>query len=204
MCSSDLIHIVDLDGAREGTPTQSTVVARIVGAMGEQVRCEVAGGLRTEGAVEEALAAGAARVVVGTAALRDPGFAAAVIERHGPDRIVIALDIRDGLALGDGWLPGAAGVGAEDALRGLAAGGARIFAATAIDRDGLLAGPDLALLSRLVRLQSGDIVASGGVTTLDDLRRVQAIGCTGAIVGRAIYEGHLDLAAAIAAVDRLG
>ena len=72
------------------------------------------------------------------------------------------------------------------------------------DRDGLLAGPDLALLSRLVRLQSGDIVASGGVTTLDDLRRVQAIGCTGAIVGRAIYEGHLDLAAAIAAVDRLG
>lgn len=198
------VHIVDLDGARSGEPVQSAVVARIVGAMGDRIRCEVAGGLRTEGAVEEALAAGAARVVVGTAALRDPAFAAALIERHGPERVVVALDVRDGLALGEGWLPGAAGVRAEEALLGLSAAGARIFAATAIDRDGLLGGPDLDLLGRLLRLDAGAVVASGGVTTLDDLRKAKEIGCAGAIVGRAIYEGHLDLAEAVAAVDSAG
>ncbi len=195
------IHVVDLDGARAGEPVQSDVVARIVGALGDGVRCQVAGGLRSEGAVDRALMAGASRVVVGTAALRDPAFVAALVEQHGADAVVVALDVRDGLALGDGWRPGAAGVGAEEAMLGLAAAGARWFAATAIDRDGLLAGPDLGLLGRLLRLDAGQVIASGGVTTLDDLRRVRDLGCAGAIVGRALYEGHLDLRAALAEVD---
>ncbi len=198
------IHVVDLDGAREGEPVQADVVARIVGALGGRVRCEVAGGLRMERAVQRALLAGAGRVVVGTAALRDPAFVAALIETHGVDAIVVALDVRDGLALGEGWRPGAAGVRAEDALLGLSVAGARWFAATAIDRDGLLAGPDFDLLGRLLRLDAGAVIASGGVTTLDDLRQAKAIGCAGAIVGRALYEGHLDLAAALAAVDSAG
>jgi phosphoribosylformimino-5-aminoimidazole carboxamide ribotide isomerase len=154
--------------------------------------------------VEQALAAGAARVVVGTAALRDPEFVAALVERHGSDAVVAALDVRDGLALGEGWRPGAPGVRAEEAMLGLAAAGAHWFAATAIDRDGLLGGPDLDLLGRLLRLDAGAVIASGGVSTIDDLRRVRDAGCAGAIVGRAVYEGRLDLAAAIAEVDRPG
>lgn len=198
------LHVVDLDGARAGEPVQSDVVARIVGtlqALGGVVRCEVAGGLRSEGSVERALLAGASRVVVGTAALRDPAFVAALVEQHGADRVVVALDVRDGLALGEGWRPGAPGVRAEEAMLGLAAAGARWFAATSIDRDGLLAGPDLELLGRLLRLDAGEVIASGGVTTLDDLRRVRDMGCAGAIVGRALYEGRLDLGDALAEVD---
>ena len=101
---------------------------------------EVAGGLRTDALVAAALAAGAARAVVGTAALRDPAFAGRLVAAHGPDRIAVALDVRDGLALGEGWRPGAAGVRAEDALTALADQGVTTFEATAIDRDGLLGG----------------------------------------------------------------
>jgi phosphoribosylformimino-5-aminoimidazole carboxamide ribonucleotide (ProFAR) isomerase len=123
------------------------------------------------------------------------------VETHGFDAVVVALDVREGLALGEGWRPGAPGVRAVEALLGLAVAGARWFAATAIDRDGLLGGPDLDLLRRLVRLDAGAVIASGGVTTLEDLRMVRQMGCAGAIVGRALYEGHLDLAAALAEVD---
>jgi phosphoribosylformimino-5-aminoimidazole carboxamide ribotide isomerase len=191
------IHVVDLDGARSGTPQQRAIVARIVDAVGERAGCQVAGGLRTLDAVAAALDAGAGRVVVGTAALVDPDFAGSLIAHHGPGRIVVALDVRDGLALGEGWRPGAVGLPVEDALLRLAEVGVERFAVTGVDRDGLLDGPDLDLLRRLVGLDRGAIVASGGVSSLDDLLAVRALGCAGAIVGRALYEGRLDLAAAL-------
>lgn len=195
------LHVVDLDGAREGRPVQAAIVARIVAAVGDRLACEVAGGLRDEEAVASALASGAARAVVGTAALREPLFAARIVGRHGPGRIVVALDVRDGLALGEGWRAGAPGVEAADALVALADAGVELFAATAIERDGLLGGPDLDLLGRLVAAGRGRIIASGGVATLADLRAVRDLGCVGAIVGRAIYEGELDLTEAIREVD---
>jgi phosphoribosylformimino-5-aminoimidazole carboxamide ribotide isomerase len=195
------IHIVDLDGARDGERRQTTAIGGIVEAMGERVRCEVAGGLRDERAVEAALETGAARVVVGTAALRDPELAGRLIARFGADRVAIALDVRDGMAVGQGWVPGAAGLPATTALRELAARGARTFIVTAIARDGLLSGPDVELLRGMVELGRGDIIASAGVTTLDDIAAVREIGCSGAIVGRAIYEGRIDLAAAVRLVD---
>lgn len=191
------IHVVDLDGARDGARRQTDVVARIVAAAGDGVACEVAGGLRDEAAVASVLDAGAARAVVGTAALRDPGFAGRLVARFGEGRIGIALDVRDGLAVGQGWVPGAAGVPVGDALAALADRGAQTFIVTAIDRDGLLGGPDLELLGRMVRLGRGDVIASAGVSSLDDIAAVRAIGCVGAIVGRALYEGRLDLAAAV-------
>ena len=191
------IHVVDLDGARDGARRQMDVVARIVAAAGEGVACEVAGGLRDEAAVESALAAGAARAVVGTAALRDPDLVARLVDRFGIQRIAVALDVRDGLAIGQGWAPGAAGVRVEDALAALSARGARTFIVTAIERDGLLTGPDLELLGRMVALGLGDIVASAGVSSLDDISAVRAVGCVGAVIGRAIYEGRLDLARAV-------
>ena len=195
------IHVVDLDGARDGARRQTAAVARIVEAVGELVACEVAGGLRDEADVESVLDAGAARVVVGTAALRDPNLVERLIARFGADRIAIALDVRDGLAVGQGWTPGAPGVPVEEALAGLSARGARTFIVTAIERDGLMTGPNLQLLGRMVEQGLGDIVASAGVSSLEDISAVRAIGCVGAVIGRAIYEGRLDLASAIRTVS---
>jgi phosphoribosylformimino-5-aminoimidazole carboxamide ribotide isomerase len=194
------IHVVDLDGARSGARVQGAVVASIVEAVGQAAACQVAGGLRTLDAVAAAFDSGAGRVVVGTAALLDREFAGSLIARYGPGRVVVALDVRDGLALGQGWRPGAVGLPVEVALLHLAEVGVERFAVTGVDRDGLLDGPDLELLRRLVGLARGTIVASGGVSSIDDLRAVRGLGCTGAIVGRALYEGRLDLGEAIAAL----
>lgn len=191
------LHVVDLDGARTGEPVQGAVIRDIVDAVGDRVAVEVAGGLRTEEAVAAVLAAGAARAVVGTAALRDPTFAGRLVVAHGPDRIAVALDVREGLAVGEGWREGAVGIRAEDALAALADRGVTTFEATAVARDGLLGGPDVDLLAGLVALGRGEIIASGGVSSLEDIRAVRAVGCAGAIVGRALYEGRLDLAQAI-------
>ena len=195
------LHIVDLDGARSGTPTQTDQVARIVEAVGPSARCQVAGGLRSTAAVRTALSSGAARVVVGTAALRDPAFARELIQEHGADRVAVALDVRDGLALGDGWSAGSDGPPVETALGLLADVGVTTFIATGIDRDGLLGGPDLGLLRRLVTQARGSIVASGGVTTIEDILAVRDLGCQGAVLGRALYEGRLDLRDAFVAIS---
>jgi phosphoribosylformimino-5-aminoimidazole carboxamide ribotide isomerase len=191
------IHIVDLDGARDGERRQAEVVARIVAAVGPAVSCEVAGGLRDEAAVAGALDAGAARAVVGTAALQHPDLVGLLVARFGAERVAIALDVKDGLAVGQGWVPGSVGVPAEQALMALADRGATTFIVTAIERDGLLGGPNLDLLGRMVALKRGDVIASAGVTSLDDIVAVRKLGCSGAIVGRALYEGRLDLAAAV-------
>jgi phosphoribosylformimino-5-aminoimidazole carboxamide ribotide isomerase len=198
------IHVVDLDGARDGRPSQVGLVGRIVAAVGGRAACQVAGGLRTPADVEAALTAGAARVVVGTAALADPAFAAAIVSTHGGDRIVAALDVRDGAAVGEGWVAGAAGVPVEAALDRLADAGIVRVAATAIARDGALAGPDLELLGALVGRGRGAVIASGGVASIADLLATRAAGCEAAIVGRAIYEGRLDIGAALAAIAEGG
>ena len=164
-------------------------------------RVEVGGGLRTAEDVAGALGIGAARVAVGTAALRDPAFARDLVDRYGPARIVGSIDIRDGLALGEGWRPGAAGVPAAEAIGMLADAGIDTFEVTAIERDGSLEGPDLALLRSLVALERGRIIASGGVASIEDVLAVQAAGCAGAIVGKAIYEGRIDLRALLVALE---
>ena len=113
--------------------------------------------------------------------------------RYGHNRIAASIDVRDGQALGEGWREGAPGVPVVEAIAALAAGGRRPFEVTAIDRDGLLGGPDLELLRRLVGLGHGRIIASGGIASIADVIAVQAAGCAGAIVGRALYEGRIDL-----------
>lgn len=193
------LHVVDLDGARDPARRQDAAVAAIVAAVGERARVEVAGGLRDRGAVAATLAAGAARAVVGTAAISDPAFARQLIEDNGPDRIAVALDVRDGMAVGHGWRDGAPGRPVEDVLQDLAAAGVTTFEATAIERDGTLAGPDLDLLGHLVALGRGQVIASAGVASIADLDAARAVGCRGAIVGRALYDGRLALADAIAA-----
>jgi phosphoribosylformimino-5-aminoimidazole carboxamide ribotide isomerase len=194
------LHVVDLDGARAGAATQLAQLAAIVDASGGVARVEAAGGIRRADDVEAVFAAGADRAVFGTAALRDPALVASAIATAGPDRVAVAVDVRDGRAVGDAWKSDANGTPPEDLIRRLADAGVTCFEVTAIERDGLLGGPDLRLLERLVGLDRGGIIASGGIRGLDDVLAVRAIGASGAIVGRALYEGTFDLAAAIAAL----
>ena len=195
------LHVVDLDGARSGKTAHGAEIAMIIATVGDRVRVEVAGGLRDEVSVAAAFAWGASRVVVGTAALWDPALAGRLVTRHGADRIVAAIDVREGRAVGHGWLPGAAGIDASDAINRLADLGFTTFEVTAIERDGLVHGPDNALYERLVRLDRGSIIASGGVATLGDVEAVRDLGASGAIIGRAIYEGRIDLRDALALVE---
>lgn len=192
------LHVVDLDGARSGVPAHAPVVEAILAAVGDRVSVEVAGGLRDDIAVASALEFGCTRAVVGTAALRDPAWAGRLVASHGPERIVAAIDVRTGRAVGHGWSEGDAGIDAVAAIERLADVGVVTFEVTAIERDGLLEGPDLELYEHLVALGIGSIIASGGIATEEDLRSIRALGCGGAIVGRAIYEGRLGLEQALA------
>jgi len=191
------IHVVDLDAARTGQTVHGRVITELIASVGGRVRVEVAGGLRSERAVASALDGGAARVVIGTAAIRDPAFAGRSVEAHGATRIVVAIDVRDDRAVGDAWSAADPGVDPEEALRRLADAGVEVFEVTAIERDGLLSGPNLALYERLVRLDRGAIIASGGIASVVDIESVRAVGCRGAIIGRALYEGRMSLREAI-------
>jgi phosphoribosylformimino-5-aminoimidazole carboxamide ribotide isomerase len=190
---------VDLDGAKAGERRQTGVIRRIRRSLGREVRLEVGGGLRSREAVDETLAAGADRVVLGTAAIHDRGLIERLVERIGESRLAIALDVRDGIAVGQGWVPGATGRSMEEAVETLTGAGVRTFIVTEIDRDGLLGGPDIGLLERVTELTDADVIASGGIATLEDLEATRRIGCRGAVVGRAFYDGRIDLREAIAA-----
>jgi phosphoribosylformimino-5-aminoimidazole carboxamide ribotide isomerase len=196
------LHVVDLEGAQAGEPAHLETVARIAERVGASAAVEAAGGIRTLAAIEAALAAGARRVVLGTAALRAPDLVGAAVAAHGSEAIAVALDVRSGTAVGDAWQSGADGQPPERLLDSLSAMGVAAFEVTAIDRDGLLGGPDVALLSRLTRRGKGRIIASGGIRHVDDVLAVRALGCAGAIVGRALYEGTFDLARALEALRR--
>jgi phosphoribosylformimino-5-aminoimidazole carboxamide ribotide isomerase len=191
------LHVVDLDGARSGSPGNAEVIGSIVDTVGDAAAVEVAGGLRTTEAIDRVLAGGARRVVVGTAAIREPRFAAELVTRWGSASIAVAVDVRGGQALGDGWSTPASDDDPAAVIARLADAGVTTFEVTAIDRDGMLRGPDLGLYESLVNAGRGAIVASGGISTLEDLRAVRDAGCAGAIVGRAIYEGRLSLADAL-------
>ncbi|CAN5761833.1 1-(5-phosphoribosyl)-5-[(5-phosphoribosylamino)methylideneamino]imidazole-4-carboxamide isomerase [soil metagenome] len=189
------LHIVDLDGAREGRPVQAQVVADIIAAV--DVPCQVAGGLRTETEAASMLGRGADRVVLGSALISDPTMAGRLVGRHGAEHIVAAIDVRAGRALGDGWVDSARGTEAGALAQTLATAGVRWFAVTAIARDGLMSGPDLELLGAIGRaVPRAAIIASGGVSGPADVRALAREGYAAAILGRALYEGALTLAAA--------
>jgi len=193
---AERIHVVDLDAAREGRALQAEVVASIVAAV--DVPCQVAGGIRDADAVATQLRAGADRVVLGSALISHPLLARTLTERYGPDRVVAALDVRDGQALGDGWVADARGSEVMSLAQRLAAAGIRWFAVTAIVRDGRMRGPDYELLESVRTIVPGAaVIASGGVSTLADIRELAARGFPAAITGRALYEGAFSLAEAL-------
>jgi phosphoribosylformimino-5-aminoimidazole carboxamide ribotide isomerase len=187
------LHLVDLDGAREGRPVNGDGVRRIVAAAG--VPCQLGGGLRTEEHVAEALGWGVARVIVSTRALKDPaGFEA--LCRRFPGRVVLGIDARQGRVATDGWLE-VSDCSALDLARRCAAWPLAALVYTDISRDGMLDGPNADAMAEMARAVPLPVIASGGVTTVEDVRRLARLGLAGCIIGRALYEGRLDLAQAM-------
>jgi phosphoribosylformimino-5-aminoimidazole carboxamide ribotide isomerase len=193
------LHVVDLDGARAGSPRQSAVVAAIVEAVQDlsaPPRVEAAGGIRTTRDAEELIGVGVDRIVLGTAAIERPDLVAELVRTFGADRVAVAVDVRGSLAVGDAWSAAAPVSPADEMVARLADAGVELFEVTAIERDGSLEGPNLGLLHRIAAATNARVIASGGIRSIGDLIAVREAGCAGAIVGRAAYEGGLDLAAA--------
>ncbi len=185
------IHVVDLDAARSGRPENREVVAAIAAAV--DVPVQAGGGVRSREAAADLFAAGVERVVLGTAALEDPGLVRSLAQRH---RIAVGLDARAGEVATHGWLAGS-GRTVSDLVERYADAGVDAFVVTDIGRDGTLEGPDLDGLAVVLGATEVDVVASGGVGSLDDLRRLAGLrvgdrSLAGVIVGRAIYEGRVD------------
>jgi phosphoribosylformimino-5-aminoimidazole carboxamide ribotide isomerase len=187
------LHVVDLDGARSGVPHNLEHVARITAEA--HVPVQVGGGLRTAAAVADAIAAGAARVVLGTAAFDDVDFLDAVIADYR-DRVVVSVDARDGMLAASGWTQQTE-IPAESVVERLGGRGVRRFVYSSIERDGTLGGPDIASLTRIADVVRGTFIYSGGVSSLADLAALAAlrrVNLTGVIVGKALYEGRFTVA----------
>lgn len=185
---AELVHIVDLEGARSGAPDES-LWRRLADA---GVAYQVGGGIRTTELAGRALEAGAQRVVLGTAAVWDPEVLGRISD---PARVVAAVDVRGGKAKGAGWLD--EGKNLTDVLGGLSAAGISRLLVTGIERDGTMEGPSTDVLLSTLRHGGFSVIASGGVGQLQDLDVIQRLGCEAVIVGRALYEGKFEVSDAI-------
>ena len=187
------IHVVDLDAARTGLRTNQAAIAAIRAAA--PVKLELGGGARDDASVQSMLEQGVDRVVVGSAALKDWAWFTRLVERTGPGRIALGLDARNGKLAAHGWTEQLelTAVDLAGRVRGWPLG-AIIY--TDIARDGLLGGVNLEATAQMIAATDVGVIASGGISSLDDLAACRQIGCAGAIVGRAYYEGRVDLAQA--------
>ena len=188
-----LVHVVDLDGARAGWPVNLDAVRAICGVSGLEV--EVGGGLRSLPDIEKILALGVAHVVLGTAAVERLGLVEQAC-RAFPGRVRCGIDARDGEVKVAGWLEGS-GMSAVEVTTRVKAAGVALVEYTDVGRDGTFAGVDAAGAARLAAETGVAVVASGGAATLDDVRACRDAGLAGVIVGKALYEGRIDLAAAV-------
>ncbi len=195
------LHVVDLDGAKDGNAAQTDLIKRIAADSGLKV--QTGGGIRSEDQISAYLGGGITRVVIGSLALSNPGLVATWLDRFGRDRVVLALDVKP---IGDdawhvtthGWQKDS-GKTLFEVIDEYGAAYLRHLLCTDVARDGLLAGPNVALYREIhARYPKLAVQASGGVASLDDLRALKAAGASGAIVGKALYEGRVTLAEALA------
>jgi phosphoribosylformimino-5-aminoimidazole carboxamide ribotide isomerase len=192
------LHVVDLDGALAGQPKHLEVLRAI--AQATSLPIQTGGGLRTLDDVTAAFDAGAARVLLGTAAARDPQLLATALERWA-ERIAVSIDSRGGQVTVAGWLE-MVSESAADFARRMAGGEVHTLVLTNVERDGTLAGADTSVLATLrAELPNTTLIAAGGIATVDDLRALARVGLDGAVLGRSLYEGTIDLAEALRAVQ---
>jgi phosphoribosylformimino-5-aminoimidazole carboxamide ribotide isomerase len=202
---ADFLHVVDLDGARTGEPVNLEQLERIAAEPGVQV--QYGGGLRSLESIEAALSAGAARVILGTAAFTVPGLLEEALRRHDRERVLVSVDVRAGEVVIKGWTE-AAGVTVREVFGRLIERGVRTLAYTNVDRDGMLDGPNLDELTRVAKAaEGGRLICSGGIGTLADLEHLaklrserQLESLEGVIVGKALYEGRFSVAEARASL----
>ena len=192
---AEYLHVVDLDGAKSGKTENAALIERIVKSTDMFV--EIGGGIRDEARIEYYLGAGAGRVILGTAAVKDPKFLSRAVKAYG-DKIAVGVDVKDGFVAVDGWTQtsGLDGYGFVERLRDT---GVSAVIYTDVSRDGMMSGTNIAAYEKLSEIKGIDIVASGGITGLAEIVRLKKLGVSGAILGKALYEGRLDLAEALAA-----
>ena len=188
---SSLIHIVDLEGAEHGTFRNYDVIKKIVA--GNDVHVQAGGGVRTEEDASRLFDAGIERIVVGSVAVKEPDKLAHWIELFGYNRIVVAIDVKDGVVAHTGWKESAE-VNPLDSIQKLGDLGASIFLCTDISKDGMLQGPNVSLYKKICkRFPDYEIIASGGVSSEKDLNGLRKTGVSGTVVGKALYEGRITL-----------
>ena len=196
---AQFLHIVDLNGAFEGEPKNLTHVEAIANAV--SIPIQVGGGIRSLDTVRMYLGVGAKRVVMGTTALTNRQLVEEVLELF-PERVVVAIDAKNGLVATDGWKT-VTGITARETIKSLAGLPLAAVMYTDIAKDGMMAGPNIPSLKIMVDASPVPIIASGGISTLDDIKAIKALGprVMGVILGKSLYEGKIDLAQAIAAAQ---
>ncbi|HBE86509.1 MAG TPA: 1-(5-phosphoribosyl)-5-((5-phosphoribosylamino)methylideneamino)imidazole-4-carboxamide isomerase [Lachnoclostridium sp.] len=193
------LHLVDLDGALAGRSINEKVIKKIADTV--SIPIEIGGGIRSEEAVGSMLSLGVARVIIGTKAVENPEFIRDMVKKFGQDRIVAGVDAKDGMVAVEGWEK-ISGITASELCSRMKEYGVRHIVYTDISRDGMLTGPNVEYTKRLTEETGMDIIASGGMSSMEDLRQLYHAGVRGAIIGKALYENRIDLKEAIEAFEK--
>ena len=191
------IHIVDLDGARSGRPENIEVVKRIVNAV--KVPVQMGGGIRSLDSARRIIQAGVQRVMLGTVAVRDPDIVSAACAELGSEAVVVAIDSKDGKVAVSGWTS-ASDMMATELIASMMEAGVRTFLCTDISRDGTLTGPNYTLMRDLVEVAGEGVIAAGGIASMEHIQGLVQVGVGGAVIGKALYTGDMDLTEALAAI----
>lgn len=200
-CGAKFLHVVDLDGAKAGSPQNLPAIKKILDAI--QIPIEVGGGIRTLDDMEKLLSLGVRRVILGSVAVENPALVAEAVQKFG-DKIVVGIDARGGFVAVHGWGT-SSNVTVGELAKKIVAAGVQTIIYTDISKDGMLSGVNAEIFAGLAKTSGAQIVASGGVRSIDDIRALKAVeaeGVVGVIVGKAIYTGALDLSAAIAEAEK--
>lgn len=192
------LHLVDLDGAKTGRIENGDAIQKITKTL--NIPCELGGGIRDEGSIEKALSWGVDRVIIGTKALQDPDWLHRMSQKY-PGKIALGLDAKDGLIATAGWLE-VSSISIEDFALKTRDWPLAAIIYTDISKDGMLAGPNIETTAKLSKLANCTVIASGGVTSLEDIGNLKSAGIKAAIIGKALYDGKLRLEEAIALADR--
>ena len=192
-CGAEWIHVVDLEGAKDGTTPNLDVVEKIVKASG--LKCEIGGGIRSLSVLEKYFSVGVSRVILGTAAVNDEQFLKEALKKYG-EKIAVGADVKDGYVVIKGWLE-SSGYTLEEFFGKMQDLGVSVIICTDVSKDGAMKGTNLALYESLSKKYSVNVVASGGVSSLDDVTALTEMKLYGAIIGKAYYTGAIDLKEAI-------